>query len=376
MDTIKFKYNDYEKTIQFDKNLPLGDLIEKILALCNIAIFELERINIIQQNNESIAVGSENAQLNSTINSLNLNIDYLELVQRDGFNRTDNFAECTLGDAITGDFVLSDKYSNYLIMREDERLAQNLQNEYNDAYSSNYTYSGNNFFNLLNNILQQTDNHSTVNNMENSTDEDGTDEDGTNEEMPPLDTELDRFFDMIEETLSNPGSQNPNFTTTTNNGMTSFMVGNPNSQFYVGITSDILMNPNSVPTTLPSTPLTPFATLFSQLLGGQTTTGQPSLINTLSGLLSNQNLEDVKIVCTEDEIVQLKVIKFNDFKNTDICKSTQCNICLDEYTDDSDLMVLNCDHYFHDNCIKHWLTQDSNKCPLCRKEVSKGKAMI
>ncbi len=142
-----------------------------------------------------------------------------------------------------------------------------------------------------------------------------------------------------------------------------------------------------------------WTSIFSQLLNGvqpatvpQTTVPQTtaqtglsptlspayatSFLNVLNTLLAHPDLEDIKIVCTDEEIAQLKVVKFQDFKNSDACKTTECNICLEEYVDDDDLMLLNCKHYFHEKCVKHWLEEDSNKCPLCREEVAKGKPLI
>ena len=35
-----------------------------------------------------------------------------------------------------------------------------------------------------------------------------------------------------------------------------------------------------------------------------------------------------------------------------------------------DVKVLNCNHLFHIDCIKIWLTKQSYKCPICRMEAS------
>ena len=34
---------------------------------------------------------------------------------------------------------------------------------------------------------------------------------------------------------------------------------------------------------------------------------------------------------------------------------------------------LKCGHIFKEECIKEWLSESSNKCPVCREEVAKGK---
>jgi hypothetical protein len=42
---------------------------------------------------------------------------------------------------------------------------------------------------------------------------------------------------------------------------------------------------------------------------------------------------------------------------------TSCPICMD---DKSDNIKLNCQHIFCKDCIKTWLSKQSNTCPICR----------
>ncbi|CAH1757370.1 9751_t:CDS:2 [Entrophospora sp. SA101] len=46
--------------------------------------------------------------------------------------------------------------------------------------------------------------------------------------------------------------------------------------------------------------------------------------------------------------------------------SEKCQVCLCDYVTDEELRVLNCNHGFHKDCIDKWLTEGSNKCPICR----------
>ena len=58
-----------------------------------------------------------------------------------------------------------------------------------------------------------------------------------------------------------------------------------------------------------------------------------------------------------------------------------CSICLGplhEHTDDvllisQDLLILNCSHTYHNNCIQQWLLHNG-ECPLCRKRVNTSMA--
>jgi hypothetical protein len=42
-----------------------------------------------------------------------------------------------------------------------------------------------------------------------------------------------------------------------------------------------------------------------------------------------------------------------------------CNICHEQYDSRSELRMLQCEHYFHKDCIDPWLVANHNKCPIC-----------
>jgi hypothetical protein len=76
-------------------------------------------------------------------------------------------------------------------------------------------------------------------------------------------------------------------------------------------------------------------------------------------------LEDVKVTLSEDEFNKLYIL---DDKS--VINNKQCNICLenlkDEELDEKKLIQLKCNHIYHKDCIKEWLTKQSTKCPSCR----------
>ena len=49
-----------------------------------------------------------------------------------------------------------------------------------------------------------------------------------------------------------------------------------------------------------------------------------------------------------------------------------CPICMVDFAESDEITPLPCDekHYFHNECIKLWL-EKNNKCPLCKKEITK-----
>ena len=49
-----------------------------------------------------------------------------------------------------------------------------------------------------------------------------------------------------------------------------------------------------------------------------------------------------------------------------------CLVCLGDINlFDKEVSILNCGHFFHDNCLKNWLNQQMN-CPECRATVTRG----
>tara|TARA_B100001123_G_C15337008_1_gene1033251 strand:- start:2973 stop:3407 length:435 start_codon:yes stop_codon:yes gene_type:complete len=62
---------------------------------------------------------------------------------------------------------------------------------------------------------------------------------------------------------------------------------------------------------------------------------------------------------TKNNFYNLKEIKYSDA----ICE--MCVICHDKFNKNENLVMLDCTHKFHKNCIKKWLCKYNNKCPLC-----------
>jgi hypothetical protein len=49
----------------------------------------------------------------------------------------------------------------------------------------------------------------------------------------------------------------------------------------------------------------------------------------------------------------------------------RCSICLVDYAANDTLTVLPChpSHYFHSDCIAHYVSLGNKNCPCCRKEI-------
>ena len=122
--------------------------------------------------------------------------------------------------------------------------------------------------------------------------------------------------------------------------------------------------------------------------------------------IPNNLLEDVKVVMSVEEFESLDDKKYIEYINSirpddiidkksnneelkdsvpnsqeeetdsetetlDVKDRDCCSICSDDFENNSIITKLpTCRHFFHKNCIKRWLTECKNKCPLCNTNVS------
>ena len=81
--------------------------------------------------------------------------------------------------------------------------------------------------------------------------------------------------------------------------------------------------------------------------------------------------EDVKVVLKEEDFNNLEKIKFEN-----ITDHKECGICLMEYEKEDVIIKLNCNHCYHQDCIKTQLCSYSSKCPTCKFEVNGEKEYL
>ena len=73
----------------------------------------------------------------------------------------------------------------------------------------------------------------------------------------------------------------------------------------------------------------------------------------LGGRGNNLN-EDVKMVLTENEINGLKRMKKSEIPGLDEEGEHKCTICLEKMDNDENVILLECNHFFHTKCIETW----------------------
>lgn len=69
----------------------------------------------------------------------------------------------------------------------------------------------------------------------------------------------------------------------------------------------------------------------------------------------------------KDKFDKFKKVTFDKEKNILLSNDDKCSICCEVYKNNDKLIQLDCKHCFHEKCIKKWLLEESNKCPLCNK---------
>jgi len=78
------------------------------------------------------------------------------------------------------------------------------------------------------------------------------------------------------------------------------------------------------------------------------------------------DMESVIVSLPKEIIDTFPIVKYDANK---YCNKTTCSVCLVDFCDEPDnLMLISCEHLFHEQCIKKWFEQ-SVKCPMCNKDM-------
>jgi len=68
--------------------------------------------------------------------------------------------------------------------------------------------------------------------------------------------------------------------------------------------------------------------------------------------------------CRTKNRVTIKKVDSDDEDNL----LNECSICLENYKKDDMIIILACDHNFHESCLKEWF-KNNNSCPHCRENI-------
>ena len=141
----------------------------------------------------------------------------------------------------------------------------------------------------------------------------------------------------------------------------------PQNRFESYFTNQTEFNPTNILNTFTSQPQTQprmeFQFLRSNGFGG--------LIRNLISNISNiSNIgADIRVVLSEETFNTLRKCKYQELELNLKEMNIMCNLTLQNFSPNNDVVVLPCNHVFNYEPIKEWLTNHSNKCPICRREI-------
>ena len=78
----------------------------------------------------------------------------------------------------------------------------------------------------------------------------------------------------------------------------------------------------------------------------------------------NNNGDELSISINNSSTINK--IKKNTLDYNLLKKDSDCSICLEPFSKDKEIIILECKHIYHTDCIVQWLNKDIS-CPLCRE---------
>ncbi|CAK68610.1 unnamed protein product (macronuclear) [Paramecium tetraurelia] len=87
---------------------------------------------------------------------------------------------------------------------------------------------------------------------------------------------------------------------------------------------------------------------------------KPTNLKVLKEQTPKNLFDDIPILIGVDEITESEQIYYK--------QSRVCSICLLEINEKILIKILQCNHYFHNDCIKEWILRKP-ECPTCRENI-------
>ncbi|KAJ1899688.1 hypothetical protein LPJ66_001946 [Kickxella alabastrina] len=107
--------------------------------------------------------------------------------------------------------------------------------------------------------------------------------------------------------------------------------------------------------------------LFGMPVGnlGDYAWGQNSLDDIITRIMEQNQGVNAPPPATEAQMAKLvcRVILEDE-----VARHVECGICMEEYKAEEQVMGLPCKHFYHKECIDHWLRMNGT-CPICRKGI-------
>lgn len=402
---INLFYNDFKKEIDIDISIKIGILQENILSYCLLMIYNIEYSKIILKNNDdneiisSYILGSDELLFEDTLSKININeIEKIIIYDR----KRDEF------DNVIKENYIIDRYNKWYQIYENENYISYMNKPQN-------TFQGT-FQNIFQNINQFIPYDHTHNHLEQKSQEEVQEEIQENNLQEEVDTDnrtyipsnsinMDYNRNIIRFPLT---SILGNILRVSENVPEESNISSNNETLIKNLIEDLLKNdtePNNIEETkqeieeirenLPNNESmtnminifdnylhtynnenynNPYVNIFnSNIIRDFNNLGSINIFDEYADLpeLVSENIyqEDVKIVLNDEQFNNLLHITHEELNDNESC---ECLICMDEFNKDDSIIKTHCKHLFHKNCIKTWLCEESNKCPVCRIEIEKG----
>jgi hypothetical protein len=376
--------NNFNKYIDINISEKLGIILDKLLNNCSLLIYNIEDCEIVTKN-ESYLLGSEEAPFDISfekfLKNINKTEDYIDKIIINDRIRDIN------GNVIKGNNTI-EKYNKWFQLNENENFINNVYNPpHENSHLIRYPITS-----FLDNILRvplinQLD--SLTNDLDLLSNEYESLSNRVNQ-LDSISNEFDTLSNRVNQfdTASNEISENQNILNENNESKNEDILpfndsnqisNNNNYSEEETIQDENLINDvmreviNDYRPIETQVPLNQFNNLIN-IIDNYIRNTEHLYINDVLPTLDNFNNiilnEDVKIILDEVEFDNLERIKYDKSD-----KSLECLICLDTFEDEENLIKIKCNHIFHCNCIKNWLCEESNKCPVCRIEDGKGKCL-
>ncbi|KAI9110991.1 hypothetical protein K1719_018111 [Acacia pycnantha] len=108
--------------------------------------------------------------------------------------------------------------------------------------------------------------------------------------------------------------------------------------------------------------LIPLPTYF--LVSYEDIQGMNEVNNNINSAIEQSIQQFYMVPASKEAIASLKKFKVHGG-----VKVEPCTICLENFDHDDDLLIMPCEHIFHNSCIVRWL-ETCHRCPLCRFQMA------
>ena len=395
-------YNEINKNIKIKENSSIGDIQEKILTTLSLLIYNIENSHIYLENNDSknlFIMGDENCPFHTGLEDFLKENDYtgVEKIIIYDRRRDEN------GNVVKDNKII-ENYNKWYQLKEDEEFVQTFK-------TTNTGISVNPFLSMFNNILQTSLQSSMQNYMHNNgftnnnnnhaeskveeddviaDEEDDDDDDNKNDdnnntgggeeinetveddddmpELIPGDFSnivniLDSYINNVSQNMENEDYIRNMSMTTENPGLYHYFLNSFNRDNPTLQSNNIFQNINFT--------IDPPTVLENVETQEENDSDYITFNIPVSFYANNLSVqEDVVVSLTDDDFNKLNIFVYDEESNN------ECLICTECFVKDESVCKLECNHHFHTSCLKPWLCENSNKCPVCRIEVAKGTAKI